>query len=126
MIETVRVSEKAKLQLMTIKKRTKIKNWNIVCRWAFLLSLKDKSVPALEDIPLDSNVEMTWKTFAGTYDKLYLSLLIKRLNQENIQLSEENITKYFKIHLHRGISFLSGTQYKTIYDYLNLVNTCSE
>ncbi len=122
MIETVRVSEKAKLQLMTIKKRTKIKNWNIVCRWAFLLSLKDKSVPAPEDIPSDSNVEMTWRTFTGTYDKLYLSLLIKRLNQDNIKLSRENILRYFKIHLHRGISFLSGTQYKNIDNYLSLIN----
>ena len=122
MIETVRVSEKAKLQLMTIKKRTKIKNWNTVCRWAFLLSLKDNSIPAPEEIPSDSNVEMTWKTFAGTYDKLYLSLLIKRLNDDKIKISRNNILRYFRIHLHRGISFLSGIQYKTIDNYLSLVN----
>lgn len=122
MIETVRVSEKAKLQLMTIKKRTKIKNWNIVCRWAFLLSLKDKSIPAPEEIPSDSNVEMTWKTFTGNYDKLFLSLLLKRLAKDNIATSKENISRYFKIHLHRGISFLSGTQYKIINNYLSLIN----
>ncbi len=122
MIETVRVSEKAKLQLMTIKKRTKIKNWNIVCRWAFLLSLKDKSIPAPEEIPSDSNVEMTWKTFTGTYDKLFLSLLLKRLAKDNIAISKDNVSRYFKIHLHRGISFLSGTQYKIINNYLSLIN----
>ena len=122
MIESVKVSEKGKLQLTTIKKRTRIKNWNTTCRWAFLLSLKDNSVPAIENIQTDSNVEMTWKTFSGNYDKLYLSLLLQRLNQDKIKITKESVNKYFKIHLHRGISYLSGTNYKKLNDYLNVIN----
>ena len=97
MIENVRVSEKARLQLITIKKRTRIKNWNVICRWAFLLSLKDESVPADENIIADSSVEMTWKTFAGNHEKLYRSLLLYKLHKDNIELSKDNITKYFII-----------------------------
>jgi DNA sulfur modification protein DndE len=122
MIDSIKVSEKAKLQLITIKKRTRIPNWNVVCRWAFLLSLKNTSKPALENISTDSNVEMTWKTFSGNYDRLYLSLLLKRLTTDNIDLSKESINKYFKIHLHRGISYLSGKNYKKITDYINVIN----
>lgn len=112
MIDNVRVSEKAKLQLITIKKRTGIKNWNVICRWAFLLSLKDSSVPAPENIIADSNVEMTWKTFSGNHDALFQSLLLYRLQKNNIDINHENISKYFKIYLHRGISFLTNKNYK--------------
>ena len=112
MIDNVRVSEKAKLQLITIKKRTGIKNWNVICRWAFLLSLKDSSTPAPENIIADSNVEMTWKTFSGNHDALFQSLLLYRLQKNNIDINHENISKYFKIYLHRGISFLTNKNYK--------------
>ena len=76
MIETVKVSEKAKLQLITLKKRTGIHNWNTLCRWALALSLKEQSPPPDEVINADSNVEMTWKTFTGGKDRQYLNLLI--------------------------------------------------
>ena len=122
MIDNVRVSEKARLQLITIKKRTKIKNWNVICRWAFLLSLRDDSIPADENIVTDSSVEMTWKTFSGTHDKLYKSLLIYKLHKDNIELTKENILKYFKIYLHRGISFLTSSNFKSTNDFLNVIN----
>jgi DNA sulfur modification protein DndE len=122
MIDTVRVSEKARLQLITIKKRTKIKNWNVICRWAFLLSLKDEAMPAPENIIADSSVEMTWKTFAGNHTALYTSLLIYRLQKDKIDLTKENLIKYFKNHLHRGISFLTSSNFKDTKDFLKIIN----
>lgn len=121
MIDNVRVSEKAKLQLITIKKRTHIKNWNVICRWAFLLSLKDSSIPAPENITADSNVEMTWKTFAGNHESLYYSLLLYKLQKNNIDINPENISKYFKIYLHRGISFLTSKNYKNASDLIKII-----
>ncbi|WP_435947067.1 DndE family protein [Dryocola sp. BD586] len=32
-IDNVRLSEKAKQQLITLKRRTGIENWNVLCRW---------------------------------------------------------------------------------------------
>jgi len=75
MIETVRVSEKAKVQLITLKRRTGIQNWNVLCRWALCSSLAEKSEPPNEDIPSDSSIEMTWKTFTGGEEELYLALV---------------------------------------------------
>ena len=108
MIETVRVSEKAKIQLITMKRRTSIQNWNVLCRWAFCLSLSEKSEPPDEDIPADSSIEMTWKTFAGGYEEVYLSLLKIRANTAGIPLEREALIRYFRLHLHRGISYLAG------------------
>ncbi|WP_028884888.1 DNA sulfur modification protein DndE [Teredinibacter turnerae] len=106
-IENVRLSEKAKTQLTKIKAKTGIGQWNVLCRWAFCLSLKEKTIPPHEDIITDSNVEMTWKTFGGSDQDLYYALLRQRLVNDGISLSSENVLFYFKLHLHRGISYLS-------------------
>jgi DNA sulfur modification protein DndE len=108
MIENVRISEKAKNQLITLKRRTGIQNWNVLCRWALCLSLKEKSPPPLENISTDSSVEMSWRTFAGSDENLYLSLLIHRARAEGVKIDKININNYFKLHLHRGISYLNG------------------
>ena len=108
MIETVRVSEKAKIQLITLKRRTGIQNWNILCRWALCSSLSEKSEPPNEEIPSDSSIEMTWKTFTGGEEEIYLALIQLRASSAGIPLNKEQVNKYFRLHLHRGISYLVG------------------
>ena len=108
MIETVRVSEKAKVQLITLKRRTGIQNWNILCRWALCYSLAEKSEPPIEEIPSDSSIEMTWKTFTGGEEELYLAIIQLRVTKVGLQLNKESVNKYFRLHLHRGISYLVG------------------
>jgi DNA sulfur modification protein DndE len=108
MIETVRVSEKAKYQLITLKRRTGIQNWNTLCRWALCISLSEKSEPPNEEIPSDSSVEMSWKTFTGGEEELYLSLIQLRATKAGLPLVKESVLKYFRLHLHRGISYLIG------------------
>lgn len=107
-IETVRLSEKAKSQLITLKRKTGIQNWNVLCRWAFCLSLREPSRPPVEDIPADSSVEMSWKVFGGTHADIYLALMQERAHQDNYELTEQNILSYFRLHLHRGISYLAN------------------
>jgi len=122
MIDTVRVSEKARIQLITLKRRTGIQNWNVLCRWALCYSLAEKSEPPNEDIPSDSNIEMTWKTFTGGEEELYLALVKLRANKAGIKLDKESINKYFRLHLHRGISYLTGNQkMNKIEDLIRLV-----
>ena len=109
MIETVRLSEKAKTQLSTLKRKTGIQNWNVLCRWGFCLSLAEKSVPPEETIPSDSSVEMTWKTFTGGREEIYWGLLLVRARRDGIRLEREALGRYFRLHLHRGISYLNGS-----------------
>ncbi|EOB2846958.1 DNA sulfur modification protein DndE [Vibrio vulnificus] len=119
-IETVRLSEKAKGQLITVKKNTKIDNWNVLCRWALMLSLKEESIPPHEDIVTNSNVEMTWKVFGGEFSDIYLAMLKQRIYLDYGKVDEDELYYYFKLHLHRGISYLSS-KYKTIEDLMEMV-----
>ena len=110
MIDTVRVSEKGKVQLITLKRRTGIQNWNTLCRWALCISLNENSEPPNEDIPSDSSIEMTWKTFTGGDEEIYLALIKLRAHNAGIALSKESLTRYSRLHLHRGISYLNAAQ----------------
>ena len=121
MIETVKVSEKAKIQLITLKRRTGIQNWNVICRWAFCMSLAESSPPPNEDVIADSSVEMTWKTFTGGRENLYLGMLLLRAKKDGIEFDEAKISTYFKLHLHRGISYLNGSSTESIEKFLKLV-----
>ena len=114
MIETVKVSDKARQQLINIKKRTGIQNWNVICRWAFATSLAEDSKVLDENIIANSAVEMTWKTFTGGNEKLYTALLLTKAKKDNWSSDNEAINTYFKLHLHRGISYLNGKSAESI------------
>ena len=85
-IKQVRLSNQAKEQLIRLKTRTGIQQWNILCRWALCLSLKELTPPTPIDIPADSNVEMTWQVFGGEHNELYLALLKQRCTNDGLPL----------------------------------------
>lgn len=107
-LDTIRVSEKAKNQLVTLKRRTGLEQWNYLCRWAFCASLAEESTPPDSDIQSDSSVEMTWKTFGGDYHHVYKALLKQRCKRDGYDITDENLEHQFKLHLHRGIGYLVG------------------
>jgi len=102
-IDIIRLSEKQKQQLITLKRKTGIENWNVLCRWALCKSLADPTVPPKEDIPSDSNVEMTWRTFAGSEHKIYESIVLFRSKKDMVG---ENIHDFIKRHISRGLNSL--------------------
>lgn len=108
-IENIRLSERGRNQLITLKRRTGIQHWNVLCRWAFCLSIGQPTKPPDENIPADSSVEMTWKTFSGGDDDLYWGLLLVRAEQDGIAMEKQALGHYFRLHLHRGISYLAGS-----------------
>jgi len=73
------------------------------------MSVAQKSVPPDENIPSDSSVEMTWKTFSGGDEDVYWGLLLVRAEQDGIEMKRTTLVHYFRLHLHRGISYLAGT-----------------
>lgn len=108
MIQKVRLSARAKQQLSNLKSRTGLQNWNVLCRWAFCLSLSEPSKPPHEVVPADSSVDMDWSTFTGRDDDVYWALLIARAQRDGVDLSAASLNTYFRLHLHRGISFLAN------------------
>ncbi|TVL98790.1 MAG: DNA sulfur modification protein DndE [Candidatus Brocadia sp. WS118] len=104
-IDIIRLSEKQKQQLIILKRKTGIENWNVLCRWALCMSLADPTTPPKEDIPSDSNVEMTWKTLGGEFESAYLAAVKISLNKSNSNLT---FNEYFRCHLSRGMSILNN------------------
>ncbi|MFB4294845.1 DNA sulfur modification protein DndE [Nonomuraea sp. ATR24] len=114
-LDLIRLSQPAKDQLVKLKRVTGIKTWNVLCRWALAVSLADETPPLVRDIVADSNLEMSWRTFAGEYRDVYLALLRQRCLEEGEQPSDEAVARLLSIHLHRGIGYLSGrTDMKSI------------
>ena len=106
-IKQFRLSAQAREQLIRLKTRTGITQWNILCRWAFCLSLRQPTPPTPIEIPADSNVELTWQVFGGEAQELYLALLKERCVQEGLGTSDEVLLRQFRLHLHRGIGYLA-------------------
>lgn len=120
-IEHIRLSQRAKEQLIKLKRGTGIENWNILCRWALCISLAERSVPPPAKIPADSNVEMSWRVFGGRYADLYLALLKERCLLDSLGTDPETLAQQFRLHLHRGISYLAGNkQLRKIQDFISL------
>ncbi len=119
-LENFKVSQKAKEQLIRLKMATGIEHWNILCRWAFCLSLSEPSKPAPTPINTDSNVEMNWRVFAGKYSEIYMALLKQRCLDDGLEINETNLKNQFKLHLHRGISYLAEKRFKSIEALLEL------
>src|SRR5260370_42577147 len=105
-IKQIRLSSQAKDQLIRLKTKTGIDNWNILCRWAFCLSLREETPPTPIEVPADSNVEMTWQVFGGEAADLYLAVLMERCVRDGLELEERELSWQFRLHLHRGIGYL--------------------
>lgn len=109
-LEVIRLSRPARDRLVRLKRTTGITQWNVLCRWALALSLKDMSTPLVKEIVTDSNVEMSWRTFAGQYGDIYLSLLRQRCVHDGDEPTDEAVSRTLLIHLHRGIGYLGGNK----------------
>ena len=104
----IRLSRQARDQLITLKRRTGIRHWNALCRWALCRSLAEPSVPPSADIPADSNIEMTWDVFGGTQADIYAILLRYRCLTDDLGTEPATLNTQFRLHLHRGIAYLAA------------------
>lgn len=109
-VDAVRVDERAKIQLTTLKRRTGIGNWNVLCRWALCVSLAEPSMPADQEIETLSNVEMSWSTFGGPSADIYAAIVQAWCEENGVPQTPEAIAEQFRLHLHRGITYLVGSE----------------
>ena len=99
-LETIRLSQQCKDQLIRLKRVTGIGQWNTLCRWALLTSLADPTEPAEGKVVGDSSVEMDWRTFSGEFGEVLLSSLFMRPKCENI---DDAVPR----HIARGLAVLA-------------------
>lgn len=108
MIDRVRLTAAAKVQLATLKKRTGIGHYNAICRHALCLSLSNDLALPDEDFNFIGGVEIDWRTFTGGYELLYLNLLVCRVESDGGTPNENEVKKACVSHLHRGLSYLAS------------------
>ena len=98
-IEHIQLSQQAKDQLSRLKRQTGIGGWNVLCRWGLCVSLAESSAPSARKI---------WRVFGGSYCDLYLAALKERCIRDGLGTDEETVARQFRLHLHRGISYLAA------------------
>lgn len=126
-LERIRLSKTAREQLIKLKRYTKIEQWNILCRWGFCRSLAEPTKPSPVPIPSDSNLELTWRVFGGEISDLLLLALKQRCYQDGLGTDRETLAQQFRLHLHRGISYLAGDpNLRSIEDLVALVDQDQE
>lgn len=127
-VKQFKLSNQSKDRLSRLKGKTGIQNWNTLCRWALCFSLSEDTIPTNLELQADSNLEMTWHTFTGENHEIYDALIRARCIKDGLPTDEETLAKYFKLHLNRGIAYLSGTNViKSIDDLISLaLKTCQE
>lgn len=108
-VQTIRLTKQQVDVLNSLKRKTKINQWNILCRMGFCLSVIDNSAPKNKEMnKSDGNVEIEWGVFAGDMSEIYISLFKKHKIESN---SLESDSDYFKSLLSRGLILLSN-QYR--------------
>ncbi|MEO9332438.1 DNA sulfur modification protein DndE [Pseudomonas guguanensis] len=108
MIDRIRLTAAAKIQLSTLKRKTGIEHYNSICRHALCISLANPSIPPSEELNFNGGLEIDWRVFAGGNDELYLNLIMSRAVADGLGCSIENIRRVCASHLHRGLSYLVG------------------
>lgn len=122
-INTIRLSQTAKDQLIKLKRVTKIEQWNILCRWALCYSLTEPTTPSPVTIPTDSNLEMSWRVFGGEMADMLLIALKQRCHNDNLGTDAQTLAMQLRLHLHRGIGYLaSNSDLKKVEDLINLTH----
>ena len=120
-VKQITLPNQSKDKLSRLKGRTGIQNWNVLCRWALCFSLSESTIPADNELPADSNVEMSWHTFTGENNEIYAALIKARCKADGLPLDEETLAKYFRLHLNRGIAYMAATNViRSIDDLMNL------
>ena len=120
-IDLLRTSVNVGNSLTRIKTITGIPNWNIICRWAFCLSLKQTSLPREVDEKLDG-IEIDYDTLVGKNKSIYTQLLINNLISHKVEIDKKNLTKYLYAHVNRGVNIIYTNKLKDISGLMNLTN----
>ena len=97
MIETVRLSQDQRNKLLRIRKKTGVKNWNVLCRWALCYSLAAEEEPPQYVRGGKVGIEIDWPTFTGREQKPLYDAIFQYLG-----------TAKFYSHVSRGIDILTN------------------
>ena len=106
-LDNIRLSVRARNQLSTLKRKTGVQQWNTLCRWAFCLSLSEPTAP--RDLEKgETGVELTWRTFAGELEPIYVAALKYRCHIDGQDIDRVTLNNAVRMHITRGIGYLAA------------------
>ena len=121
-LDTVRTTLGVKNTLNRLKQLTGIETWNVLCRWAFCLSIKQENLPREIEETLDG-VEIDYEVFVGKNKDIYTQLLINNLLKYKIEINKQNLSKYLYAHINRGVNIMYSNKLKDISGLMALTNS---
>lgn len=107
-IETVRIDEQGREQLIRLKRHTGVETWNVLCRWALCTSLAEPTRPPTRQFKGEAAVEIAWRVFGGPHHEIYLALVKLRCLQDGLNVDDGTVQEQFRLHLHRGLGYLAA------------------
>jgi len=111
-IDTIRLGKQSRDQLTKIKRSTGIENWNIICRWAFCVSLREPTLPSVKKFSSEDGVEISWRVFAGEHAKHFACLLTLSAPVD------ADLGAHLHGHLRRGLGYLASAKNEDIDSFL--------
>lgn len=108
MIDRIRLSAAAKIQLATLKRRTGIEHNNALCRHALCLSLANPAFVPAETLNFSNGLEIDWRIFTGNNEAVYYNLVVVRMLNDNMRITDNTVKDVATLHTHRGLSLLVG------------------
>lgn len=118
-MEHIRLSKQARDQLITLKRNTGVKHWNVLCRWAFAISLTEPTVPLTQPTGSEQGVDIAWSVFAGEQAEVLLGLLRSRCHKDTLGSDDATLGLYLRAHIHRGLGYMTAD--KRVRDVRNLI-----
>ena len=112
-LDTIRTTLGVKYTLNRLKQLTGIETWNVLCRWAFCLSIKQENLPREIEENLDG-LEIDYEVFVGKNKDIYTQLLINNLLKYKIEINKRNLSKYLYAHINRGVNIMYSNKLKNI------------
>jgi DNA sulfur modification protein DndE len=113
--ESIRISKLGRDQLNKLKRQTGIEHFNVLCRWALCLSLREESCPPAIAANAEGGIVIDWRVFAGEFSDVFSALITVRARTDGLGTEPEAIAQCLRLHLHRGLGYLaSGKDVNTI------------
>ncbi len=106
-VDQIRLSKKAREQLIRLKRFTGIEHWNVLCRWAFCASLSDATTPPLLDQEKAGAVELSWRVFAGDASDV-CSALYYYWYRKNCSSDDADHAELIRRHIQRGLGIMES------------------
>src|SRR5262245_503649 len=94
-IERIRVSQRSRDTLVTLKRRTGSDDWKVLCPWSLLESRANSNTPVSAAYGPDSSVEISWDVFAGEQSDTILATFHLRAEKDGINQTQSEWAPYF-------------------------------